>query len=204
MGIIKMAAVGSAALLMAVLLTALGWYAVFTGPSDLSLYPPSASSPYLLPWPADVTRFCVQGNRAVVSHRGWEEYAYDFTMPVGSDICAARAGTVMTVVVEHDGHGYKWPNNKIGIRHDDGSIGWYLHIKRNGAKVREGDTVAQGQVICESGHVGNSAMPHLHFHVTNADRSKTLPTVFQDVPGDGIPRMLSSYKSGNASVKGAA
>ncbi len=69
-------------------------YLVFTGPHDLERYPPAGSSPYRLPWTGGATRLCIQGNRAIVSHRDWEEFAYDFAMPVGSDVCAARGGTV--------------------------------------------------------------------------------------------------------------
>jgi hypothetical protein len=36
----------------------------FTGPEDLSVYPPGATSPYKLPWKAGVSRF--------VAHKGIE------------------------------------------------------------------------------------------------------------------------------------
>lgn len=172
-------------------------YAAFTGPRGGTDYPAAAESPYRLPWPAGTTRFCIQGNRAVVSHRGWEEHAFDFTMPVGSPVCAARAGEVTQVIVENDGHGYKWPNNKVVVRHEDGTLANYLHLKRNGSKVQVGDRVTQGQVIAESGHVGNSMLPHLHFHVTDAERKRTLPITFADVHvDDGIPRMFKYYTAG--------
>src|SRR5262249_40085797 len=84
-------------------------FVVLTGPRDLSRYPDPAASPYRLPWtpgvPPRPPRLCVQGNRAVVSHRAREEFAYDFAMPVGSDVCAARAGVVCRVDTGQDGHG---------------------------------------------------------------------------------------------------
>lgn len=191
-------ALGTLALFGVLLGGAVVTYVLFTGPPDISKYPAAATSPYRLPWPAGTTRYCIQGNRAVVSHRDWEEYAFDFIMPVGSDVCAARAGEVVEVVVSHDGHGYKWPNNKVVVRHEDGTLGNYLHLKRDGSKVSVGDHVVQGQVIAESGHVGNSMMPHLHFHVTDAKRKHTLPVSFTDVESeDGVPRMLHFYTSGN-------
>src|SRR5262249_36348725 len=95
-------------------------YLLRTGPRDLSAYPPAATSPYKLPFPAGRTCLCVQGNRAVVSHRQEEEYAYDFAMPVGSDVCAARAGRVVAVVTTHDGNGLNAPNNVILVDHGDG------------------------------------------------------------------------------------
>lgn len=177
------------------LLVAVAVFALFTGPRQLEQYPEPAQSAYLLPWPEGVIYLCIQGNRAVVSHRGREEFAYDFVMPVGSDVCAARAGVVSRVVQEHDGNGRGWPNNLVLVDHGDGTTGRYLHLKRNGALVKVGDTVAQGQVIAHSGNVGNSMLPHLHFDVTRTDTRETLPITFFDVPKDGIPRMFKSYRS---------
>ncbi len=183
------------AFLATLAVTGVGVYWFATGPTNLDQYPPAAASPYHLPYPANKTWLCVQSNRGVVSHRGWEQFAYDFAMPVGSDVCAARAGEVIKVVVEHDGHGYKWPNNMVVIRHEDGTQASYLHIKKDGSRVAVGDKVTQGQVIAASGHVGNSMLPHLHFHVTDPDRKSTLPISFSDVDRDrGIPRMFKWYK----------
>lgn len=185
-------------MLLALFAVALVVYIVFTGPTDIDRYPDPEASPYLLPWPAGITRFCIQGNRAVVSHRGWEQHAFDFTMPVGSDITSARGGEVVQVVVEHDGNGHKWPNNRITIQHEDGTLGHYLHIKKDGNIVNVGDKVVQGQILCASGNVGNSMLPHLHFHVTDGDRTTTLPITFADVKEDqGVPRMLHYYTSAN-------
>jgi murein DD-endopeptidase MepM/ murein hydrolase activator NlpD len=169
-----------------------------TGPRDTSVFPPAADSPYLLPWPEGIRYLCVQGVRGIVSHRGDSEFAYDFYMPVGSDICAARAGEVVRVVTEHDGHGYKWPNNLVIVQHDDGTRACYAHIKQEGSYVAEGDQIEQGQVIAASGNVGNSMMPHLHFHVTDPALKRTIPITFADVKKDlGIPRMFKWYTSGN-------
>lgn len=175
-----------------------GMYWFLTGPENLEQYPDANQSPYRLPWPAGLTYLCVQSNRGVVSHRGWEEFAYDFAMPVGSDVCAARAGKVIRVVSNHDGHGFHWPNNSVAIQHGDGSLAYYLHIKKDGSRVVAGDFVRQGQVIAASGHVGNSMLPHLHFHVTDAERTSTLPIAFADLKKDaGVPRMFKHYTSDN-------
>jgi murein DD-endopeptidase MepM/ murein hydrolase activator NlpD len=177
-------------------------YCVATGPEDASQYPAAAQSPYRLPWTAGQAHRCVQGNRGIVSHRDWERFAYDFAMPVGTEVCAARAGKVVAVIVSHDGHGYRWTNNLVAIEHDDQTRGYYLHLKKDGSRVKVGDIVKQGQVIAESGHVGNSMMPHLHFHVTDANRTTTLPISFSDMTQDaGIPRMFKTYTSGNLPPK---
>ena len=181
-----------------VLLLLASAYLIFTGPRELDHYPEAKSSPYRLPWRAGESHFCAQSNRGIVSHRGWGEYAYDFMMPVGSDVCAARGGMVRSVVVNHDGHGLHKPNNFITIDHGDGTTGWYLHLKRGGSLVAIGQTVVQGQAIARSGHVGRSLVPHLHFQVTDSARRGTLPVAFADVGlHHGVPRMFFSYTSGN-------
>ena len=114
-------------------------FLTLTGPRNLSQFPPAEESPYLLPWPADIRYFCVQGVRGVVSHRGDSEFGYDFYMPVGSDIAAARAGTVTKVVQHYDGNGRNWPNNVVLVDHGDGTRACYAHIMQNGSYVAEGD-----------------------------------------------------------------
>jgi murein DD-endopeptidase MepM/ murein hydrolase activator NlpD len=173
-------------------------YFYFTGPRDLARYPAAAESPYKLPWPAGISWFCVQSNRGIVSHRGFEQFAFDFKMPEGSEVCAARAGLVTAVDVSHDGRGIAAPNNRIVIEHTDATRGVYLHLQKGGSLVAVGDRVAQGQRIGRSGNVGRSMTPHLHFHVSAPEKSETIPISFADVPTDaGIPRMFFRYTSGN-------
>lgn len=179
-----------------ILLTSL--FLLFTGPADTSVFPPSETSPYLLPWPSGISYFCVQGVRGVVSHRGSSQYGYDFYMPIGSDITAARAGTVTQVVQHHDGNGRNWPNNLVRVEHDDGTRACYAHIKQDGSYVVEGQQVRQGERLAASGNVGNSMMPHLHFHVTSPETRETIPITFRDVERHlGIPRMFYWYTSAN-------
>ncbi len=168
--------------------------ALFTGPSPDDTYPPRAASPYRLPWPAGVERFCIQGNRGVVSHHGPGRFAWDFTMPVGSPVCAARAGTVTRVVEHHDGNGNRAPNNLVAIDHGDGTTAYYLHMRKGGALVEVGQKVARGERIAESGNVGRSMTPHLHFHVRGA--AGTIPITFAEVGERGIPRAGRSYRAG--------
>jgi murein DD-endopeptidase MepM/ murein hydrolase activator NlpD len=177
------------------LAVALVLYLVFTGPADLAGYPAAATSPYRLPWPAGVTRLCIQSNRGIVSHRAAEEYAYDFAMPIDSVFCAARAGTVVEVVDVWDGNGIQAPNNAILVLHEDDTIGVYAHLRKGGSLVRPGQKVARGGPLGLSGNVGHSMLPHLHFHVQAG--SRTIPISFADVPGDGAPRMFRRYTSGN-------
>jgi murein DD-endopeptidase MepM/ murein hydrolase activator NlpD len=173
-------------------------YFIFTGPRGLDRYPQAISSPYKLPWPQGMTWLCIQSNRGIVSHRGYEEFAFDFKMPVGSDVTAARAGRVLTVDVRHDGNGLNAPNNRIVIVHEDGTRGVYLHLRKDGSLVKAGELVRQGQKIGLSGNVGRSMTSHLHFHVTSAESITTLPISFSDVEvHEGVPRMFHRYTSEN-------
>lgn len=168
-----------------------------TGPRGESA-PDKRRSLYRLPWPAGRTHLCVQGHHGLVSHRRVsEQHALDFAMPQGSIVCAARGGRVTEVIDHRDGHGFRARNNRIIIDHGDGSFGHYLHIRRGGARVRPGQRVERGQAIAESGHVGRSMVPHLHFHVSDG-RGRSRPVSFPEVPeADGIPRMLRTYTSAN-------
>jgi murein DD-endopeptidase MepM/ murein hydrolase activator NlpD len=178
----SVAALGAAAVVYA---------AVFTGPRDLAAYPEPEDSPYRLPFPDGRPHLCAQGNRGVFTHRGDLEYAYDFAMPVGSPVHAARAGEVIEVDVSHDGIG-NYRGNQIRIRHDDGSVAVYAHLQHRGSSVAQGDRVAQGQRIGSSGTTGRSVYPHLHFQVDRDGRSFAIS--FGDVPEDhGVPRAGSWY-----------
>jgi len=183
------------------LAVALILYMVRTGVEDADAYPPREQSPYLLPWPGGVSCVCTQGNRAVISHRDeWSKYAYDFAMPIGSPVSAAREGVVSKVVDEYDGNGWDKPANYVTILQDDGSFAEYAHIRRHGSFVQNGERVRQGQIIAESGNVGYSASPHLHFQVYVFHGTfRSVPVTFRDVTiRSGIPRMWLRYTSGNS------
>lgn len=179
--------------LVAVTATGTG-IALLSGPTDLSQYPVPDVSPYQLPWKAGVDRLCVQGNRGFVSHQGVGRFAWDFAMPVGSDVCAARGGVVVRVVDHHEKRGNEMPNNLVAVDHGDGTVGNYLHLRKGGALVVVGQNVEQGERIAESGNVGRSMMPHLHFHVRKGEG--TIPVSFVDVATDkGVPRTGKRYRA---------
>lgn len=55
--------------------------------------------------------------------------------------------------------------NHVIVDHGDGTFAAYAHLKRGSAAVREGESVAAGQVLGQVGNTGNSSMPHLHVHL---------------------------------------
>jgi murein DD-endopeptidase MepM/ murein hydrolase activator NlpD len=167
----------------------------FTGPVDTSVYPSQAESPYKLPWERGVSRLVVQGNRSFTSHRGPHFHAWDFLMINGTEILAARAGKVVEVEDRFDGIGLH--SNQVVLKHEGGQSSGYYHIQKNGALVKIGDTVTQGQPIALSGMVGQTSFPHVHFVVYGEDGKNSIPMSFSDVPG-GLALAGHIYKSENA------
>src|SRR5256885_13875742 len=93
----------------------------------------AAASPvtYHLPFPGDVVWRVGQGVKGGFSHQGRATYAWDFFMPSGSPITAARAGVVSMLKQDSDQHCRDlscpdW-NNYIVVDHGDGSTAAYLH-----------------------------------------------------------------------------
>lgn len=166
----------------------------FTGPTNLGSYPSQEYSPYKLPWKPGVSRFVAQGNRSFTSHRDFHLYAWDFLMPIGTEVLATREGRVTEVVDHFDGIGLH--SNYITVEHADGERSAYAHILHGGALVKVGDAVEQGQPIALSGMVGQAPAPHLHFYVINKEGTSSKPVSFKDVPG-GIPFAGHFYTSGN-------
>lgn len=127
---------------------------------------------YSLPFQEGNSHLLVQGYFGVFSHK--ERAALDFKMKRGTSIVAVRDGIVIRV--KEDGSRGGWSRkfrsqgNNIVIQHSDNSRSGYWHLKKDGAIVKVGDTVKQGQIIGLSGKTGYAAIPHLHFIVWTTDR----------------------------------
>jgi len=120
---------------------------------------------YPLPWQGGPFRL-TQGPNGKYSHNTPKgRYAMDIAMPEGTPITAARAGVVVSIENDQTGRGNNPSGNYVRILHDDGTMSVYLHLKRRSIKVKEGQKVAQGALLAQSGNTGNSTGPHLHFVV---------------------------------------
>ena len=149
-------------------------------------YPEPATSPYVLPYQVGMSFLVNNGNcgiskthqprctvvnenGAVVSC-GDARYAYDFAMPVGIVITAARGGRVTAVVDEfsNDTNGGD-EVNLVSIQHVDGTVASYLHFSPDSIFVSVGDTVSKGDPIGLSGSSGfttfDPAFPNPHLHI---------------------------------------
>jgi murein DD-endopeptidase MepM/ murein hydrolase activator NlpD len=159
---------------------------------------------FKLPYPGGTGYRCTQGNHSTFSHKGQYAYAFDFGMPRGREVVAARNGRVVEVKGNSRLGGcsswYLPYANYIRIRHIDGTDTLYVHL--DSVAVRQGQSVRRGQVIGRSGQTGYTCNgqggpgPHLHIDRRNAGGSWTIPFRFLDVAG-GVPHTGGWYHSGN-------
>ena len=125
-----------------------------------------------------------QANGGSFSHRGPKNfYAIDVAMPIGTPIYAARAGKVVDMKMyftksglDPAAHGKA---NYIRLRHDDGTMTVYVHLKPNSERVKLGDYVGGGEQIAESGNTGYTSGPHLHFAVQRNNGIATVSIPFK-------------------------
>jgi hypothetical protein len=87
----------------------------------------------------------------------------DLGVPVGTAVFAAEGGTVEQVAnTGRVGYG-----QQILIKDFDGTYELYGHLSSTGS-LKQGDQVATGTQIAQSGNTGNSTGPHLHFEVRSS------------------------------------
>jgi len=140
------------------------------------------STRYRLPFLLEIPRYVSQGVGGEFSHQAPEDYhAFDFVMPIGTPVHAARGGRVARVIDGfHDGGpdlSLSHRANTVIILHDDGTFGLYTHLQA-GIGLREGALVRSGERLGRSGFTGYGSGPHLHFVV----RRRTGPTTQESVP----------------------
>lgn len=142
-----------------------------------------AESPYVLPYPVGSAYEVFQTYCGPVSHGKDGQMAIDFLMPKGSEVVAARGGTVRFVTDRFEDFGRRF--NAIYIEHEDGTAAFYGHLEQGSARVRVGDRVVAGQVIALSGSSGTS-LEHLHFGVAShwpPRRPDDVPVSFRNSRG---------------------
>jgi murein DD-endopeptidase MepM/ murein hydrolase activator NlpD len=150
---------------------------------DCSVFPPSESSSYILPWIPGQT---YKANPHAARETSVQRYAIDVAMPIGTIVVAIQAGDVVRIQEDYvDGDNAAGHENYVLVEHGDGTVARYIHLTNRGAVPRLGDRVERGDVIGYSGHTGNSTEPHLHIDVT---RSCCAAPNYNEMPaGETIP-----------------
>lgn len=106
------------------------------------------------------------GRQTYATHTGIDIMLYDFlTMDEGIAVLAAAPGTVLWYVDGLDDRLLNSQPNNIFLRHADGSVSYYAHLKRSSILVSTGQVVAAGQKMAEVGGDGTNEVSHLHFGV---------------------------------------
>jgi murein DD-endopeptidase MepM/ murein hydrolase activator NlpD len=132
---------------------------------------PLESGPYL----------CTQGEGGQLTHFfSGNLHAIDFRCPIGTPLLAVADGVIVDSQDKHTLTGvavsnlFQWNSILLEIDCEEPLLVEYVHISKS--MVALGDRVTKGQVIGESGSVGFSPEPHLHFCAYRS-REPTAPTV---------------------------
>lgn len=132
---------------------------------------------YLLPFKKGYKYELIQGFGGRFSHSlEHSKYALDFAMNEGQEVRASRSG-IVCYYEEHFSDGgadrelYMDKGNRLMILHEDGTIGVYNHLLKNGVLVELGQRIQPGELIAYSGNTGFSTRPHLHFVVRAGNKS---------------------------------
>ena len=154
---------------------------VLDGGAPLKSYPfPLRGGPFL----------CSQGFGGCFTHfYPGTQHAIDFECAVGTEVLAVGSGVVLEARDSNKESGidvanlFRW--NSVMLQLDDGVFVEYVHIQHGSCKVKEGDRVVAGQVLCESGDVGFCPTPHLHLqmHGSGAKDSPTIPFALEGPEG---------------------
>ena len=175
---------------------------------------------YALPFDSPAPRQLGQGvggdagasgfRAGMAGHEGRYRYAFDFTMPVGTPVVAARTGEVVLVV---DGYTRGGPleslagkANMVIVQHADGTFAIYAHLNE-GIAVAKGARVEAGTPLGLSGNTGFTSAPHLHFEVRTADADGEIRSVsirFDDGSVDGFVPVQGAYYGGREGDESAA
>jgi murein DD-endopeptidase MepM/ murein hydrolase activator NlpD len=125
-------------------------------------------SEYVLPYPVGERHRVIQ-TYCNTDGSHFDQLAYDFGMPIGAEVTAARSGEVRLFQDDKPDKS-SWDNigeyNYIYIEHEDGTVAFYAHLKQDSIVVSYGQNVETGQQIAKSGNSGFTAgKPQLHFGV---------------------------------------
>ena len=83
------------------------------------------------------------------------------------------------------------PGNSVMLKTKNNEFILLAHFKQGSVKVRQGDSVKQGQNLGLCGNSGNSSEPHLHFHIQNIEdmsQATGVKCYFEKIEVNGITK----------------
>ena len=107
----------------------------------------------------------------------------------GTD-CAANSGTPVRAIGDGVVSRAGWGNgygNVLEIRHRNGFVTRYGHLKAFAQGIRAGSRVAIGTTVAYVGTTGMSTAPHLHFEVLVNGEQRDPRTALRNHGGDPVP-----------------
>ena len=125
---------------------------------------PNVGSLYSWLWPTD-SGYRITGNYGwrtdpVYGGRAFHGGADIGGLGYGANIYATNNGTIQKIDYSAAGLG-----NYVIINHNNGYWSVYGHMQRVASNIKEGQTVARGQIIGYLGSTGKSTGPHLHLEI---------------------------------------
>ena len=146
-------------------------------------------SGFMFPLPSDAIVTCTSpyGFRVAPTVKGSSNHAgLDLAVAGGTNIYAAKSGTVIETRNDVQTNTTNDPSvpssgNYVKIKHEDGTMTAYLHMKPGSVTVNVGDTVNQGDKIGEVGTTGASTGYHLHFTVYDVSGATVDPYDYLDL-----------------------
>ncbi len=144
-------------------------------------------------------RFLVSQAHATGSHLHYDTHAWDFRMPEGEPVVAAKDGVVRLARGDSKTGGcgieYAKDANYVVIDHGQGVETQYLHFWK--VVVKPGDAVKAGQLIGYSGKTGWACGAHLHFKVARTQGPGwNNPSVPATLVGHGDPQAGDAVHGG--------
>lgn len=154
---------------------------------------PDASVRYRIPYPGNVPRMVVSGPGSWPNHRALHHWGFDFELPIGTEVHAARGGLVFDLESRHQlGGPARWLyslSNFVFVLHEDGTHAAYHHLRYGGVAVKVGDRIQTGDLLGYSGQTGLAPEPHLHFSVYRARADgfcESIPIRFDNGTREGL------------------
>lgn len=128
----------------------------------------AAAPPLQLPWACDDS-YPVTNGHQTNTHTGMDAWAWDFGLPVGTEVVAPADGVVRLIKMNSSQGGcnsaYANDANYVVIEFGDGTEALLMHLQQNSSDLGVGQAVKQGDVVGRVGLTGWVCGAHLHFQI---------------------------------------